>query len=216
MLQLQRNIAVSVKLLNLIWALCILCIRLSAKETRAKYCAYNTGMCVIHVVGPKIRTVQNALHDLSRTLAGILKVVNIRSLQCDIAMQKRHLQRSCEIRYFSPGTYVNVFDEFCKVFEGPAATSRPTSQAGQLRGQIWNLKTIRLAIAGSGGVSSHSSCFFQVEELSAFDKFGVSRCCDCFQYPPAFFCRTRSFLSQKGIRGKPLARLFRKNSREIA
>lgn len=31
---------------------------------------------------------------------------------------------------------MNVFDEFCKVFEGPAATSRPTSQAGQLRGQI--------------------------------------------------------------------------------
>jgi len=64
-------------------------------ETRAKYCAYNTGMCVIHVVGPKIRTVQNALHDLSRT-------------------------------------YVNVFDEFCKVFEGPAATSRPPSQVLRL------------------------------------------------------------------------------------
>ncbi len=87
-------------------------------------------MCVIHVVGPKIRTVQNALHDLSRTLAGILKL-------CDIAMQKRQLHRSCrESCYFPPGTYVNVFDEFCKVFEGPAATSRPTSQAGQLKGQI--------------------------------------------------------------------------------
>lgn len=41
----------------------------TAEETRAKFCAYNTGMYVIHVVGPKIRNVQNALHDLSRILA---------------------------------------------------------------------------------------------------------------------------------------------------
>lgn len=64
-------------------------------ETRAKFCAYNTGMYVIHVVGPKIRNVQNALHDLSRT-------------------------------------YVNVFDEFCKVYEGPATTSRPATQVLRL------------------------------------------------------------------------------------
>lgn len=64
-------------------------------ETRAKFFAYNQGMHVIHVVGPKIRSIQNALHDLSRT-------------------------------------YVNVFDEFCKVYEGPATTSRPTSQVLRL------------------------------------------------------------------------------------
>lgn len=65
------------------------------EETRAKYFAYNKGMYVIHVVGPKIRTVQNALHDLSRT-------------------------------------YVNVLDEFCKVFEGPVTTTRPASQVLRL------------------------------------------------------------------------------------
>ena len=29
-----------------------------------------------------------------------------------------------------PGTYVNVFDEFCKVYEGPATTGRPAAQVG--------------------------------------------------------------------------------------
>jgi len=33
-----------------------------------------------------------------------------------------------------PGTYVNVFDEFCKVYEGPATTGRPAAQVGAALG----------------------------------------------------------------------------------
>ena len=37
------------------------------------------------------------------------------------------------------GTYVNIFDEFCRVFEGPAAAGRPANQATPCCGgsKIW-------------------------------------------------------------------------------
>ena len=40
-----------------------------SKETRAKFFAYNEGMHVIHVVGPKVRQLMTAIHDLSRCMA---------------------------------------------------------------------------------------------------------------------------------------------------
>lgn len=47
---------------------------------------------------------------------------------------------------------MNVFDEFCKVYEGPATTSRPTSQVGPEfsdHHQQWakgNFKSVALAV----------------------------------------------------------------------